>query len=94
VTVDYRDKGLAECQHLRMPRPDPLEVLRDRPNWEPAVRQLRSLIWRHGDEARRRAEAYVHFYAGRRGSMVLDVVLSRQRRYHERVLPLGYVREF
>jgi len=54
----------------------------------PAVNQLRSLISRHGDEARRHAEAYAHFYAGRRGSMALDVVLSRQRRYRERVLPL------
>src|ERR1022692_2027171 len=71
-----------------MARPDPLDVLRGRPEWGPAVQQLRSLISRHGDEALRRAEAYARFYAGRRGSMVLDVVLSRQRRYQERVLPL------
>jgi hypothetical protein len=71
-----------------MTRPDPLGVLRGRPEWAPAVQQLRSLISRHGDEALRRAEAYPRFYAGRRGSMVLDVVLSRQRLYQDRVLPL------
>ncbi len=71
-----------------MIRPDPLDVLRGRPEWGQAVQQLRALISQHGDEARRRAEAYGRFYAGRRGSMVVDVVLSRQRRYQERVLPL------
>lgn len=50
--------------------------------------ELRALISAHCDEARRRAEAYGRFYAGRRGSMLLDVVLSRQRRYQETVLPL------
>lgn len=88
MAVDYWDKSSVKCQHLQMARPDPLEVLRDRPEWEPAIGQLRSLISKHGDEARRRAEAYSHFYDGRRGSMILDVVLSRQRRYRERVLPL------
>lgn len=88
MTVDYRDKSLMKCQHLQMTRPDPLDVLRGRPEWEPAVHQLRTLISRHGNEARCRAEAYARSYAGRRGSMVLDVVLSRQRRYEERVLPL------
>jgi hypothetical protein len=68
--------------------PDPLDVLHRRPEWGLAVDRLRSLISRHGDEARRRARAYADFYAGRRGSMVLDVVLSRQRRYEERVLRL------
>jgi hypothetical protein len=86
--VDSRDKGLVKCQHLQVTRLDPLDVLHGRREWGPAVHQLRSLISRHGDEARRRAEAYSRFYAGRRGSMVLDVVLSRQRRYQERVLPL------
>lgn len=71
-----------------MARPDPLDVLHGRPEWGVAVHQLRSLISRHGDESRRRAQAYARFYAGRRGSMVLDVVLSRQRRYQERVLRL------
>jgi hypothetical protein len=71
-----------------MARPDPLHVLHGRPEWGPAVDQLRSLISRDGGEARRRAEAYAYVYAGRRGSMVLDVVLSRQRRYQERVLRL------
>lgn len=68
--------------------PDVLTVLRRRPEWEPAVSKLRDLVARHGDEARRRAEDYGHFYQDRRGSMVLDVVISRQRRYQSRVLPL------
>jgi hypothetical protein len=46
------------------------------------------LVAEHGDEARRRAQQYSGFYQGRRGSMVLDVVTSRQRRYQNRVLPL------
>lgn len=71
-----------------MTRPDPLDVLRSRSEWEPAIQQLLSLISRHGDEARTRAEAYASFYAGRRGSMVVDVVLSRQRLYQDRVLPV------
>jgi hypothetical protein len=37
-----------------------------------------SLISRRGDEARARAEVHASFYAGRLGSMVADVVLSRQ----------------
>ena len=69
------------CSHL-------LSVLRGRPEWGSAVHQLRALVARHGEEARCRAEGYARFYKGRRGSMVLDVVLSRQRRYHQRVLPL------
>jgi hypothetical protein len=68
--------------------PDVLTVLRRRPEWEQAVRELRNLLAEHGDEARRRAEQYSGFYQGRRGSMVLDVVTSRQRRYQNRVLPL------
>jgi hypothetical protein len=71
-----------------MTRVDPLDVLRSRSEWEPAVQQLLSLISRHGEEARTRAEAYASFYAGRRGSMVVDVVLSRQRLYQDRVLPV------
>lgn len=38
-----------------------------------------SLISKHGDEARRRAEAYAHFYTGRRGSMVPLVHRDRRR---------------
>ena len=71
-----------------MANPDPLGALHDRPEWGSAVDHLRSLILRDGDEALRRAEDYAGFYAGRRGSMVLDVVLSRQRRYQGRVLRL------
>lgn len=65
-----------------------LTVLRQRPEWGPAVSKLRDLVTRYGGEARRRAEEYGHFYQDRRGSMVLDVVISRQRRYQSRVMPL------
>jgi len=68
---------------------DPLNVLGARPEWGAAVEQPRSLVSRHGEEASRRLEAYARFYAGRRGSMVLDVVLSGQRRYQDRVMPLA-----
>ena len=67
---------------------DVLTVLRRRPEWESAVSKLRDLLAQHGDEARQRAGDYGQIYQGRRGSMVLDVVTSRQRRYQSRVLPL------
>jgi hypothetical protein len=68
--------------------PDVLIVLRRRPEWKPAVSKLRDLLAQHGDEAYQRADDYGQTYQGRRGSMVLDVVTSRQRRYQNRVLPL------
>ena len=71
-----------------MHSPDVLILLRRRPEWKPAVSKLRDLLAQHGDEACRRADNYGQIYQGRRGSMVLDVVTSRQRRYQNRVLPL------
>lgn len=67
---------------------DALAALRRRPEWGPAVSRLRDLGARHGDEARHHAEGYGRTYEGRRGSMVIDVVLSRRRKYTSRVLPL------
>jgi hypothetical protein len=61
---DYQDKAYAGCQHLCMTRLDLLDVLRGRPEWGPAVRELRALVLQHGDEVRRREEAYGRFYAG------------------------------
>jgi hypothetical protein len=63
------------------------DALRSRPTWPAAVRRLKLLWDRAGDNAKSRAEEYGEVYAGRRGAMVVDVVASRQRRYNERVLP-------
>jgi hypothetical protein len=71
-----------------MDSPDVLTVLRRRTEWGSAVGKLHDLLAQHGEEARRRAQGYGRFYQGRRGSMVLDVVTSRQRRYQGRVLRL------
>lgn len=53
-----------------------------------AVSKLHDLVCKHGEDARRRAGEYGRVSQGRRGSMVLDVVTSRQRLYQQRVLPL------
>ena len=71
-----------------MNSPDVLAVLRRRPEWERAVARLRDLVAQQGHDARRHAAGYGRVYQGRRGSMVLDVVTSRRRRYQTRVLPL------
>jgi hypothetical protein len=52
------------------------------------VKALRDLLDQHGERARVQAEHYAGIYEARRGSMVLDVVLSRRRRYQQHVLPL------
>jgi len=59
----------------------PLPVLRRRPEWAPAVDNLHDLLSKHGDAALLRVEDYGRLYQGRRGSMLVDVVTSRQRRY-------------
>lgn len=51
------------------------------------MKALCDLLDQHGDQARSRAQEYGSAYQGRRGSMVLDVVMSRRRRYGQRVLP-------
>ena len=67
---------------------DELRLLRQHPGWAGAVARLTALAQTRGAEARAAAQQYPEVYAGRRGSMVLDVVASRQRRYVSRVLPL------
>ena len=67
---------------------DELLVLRQRPEWRAAVSRLKTLADEHGQEAHAAAQRYAMEYASRRGSMVIDVVASRQRRYVERVLPM------
>jgi hypothetical protein len=66
---------------------DELLVLRQRPEWQAVVGKLKTLAEHRGANAHA-AEQYAAVYAGRRGSMVVDVVSSRQRRYDSRVLPL------
>jgi hypothetical protein len=65
-----------------------LDVLRRRPGWALATDRLASLWETHGLEAESRAARYGGVYAGARGSMLLDVVASRQRPYQTRVLRL------
>lgn len=67
--------------------PPVLRLLQRRPEWSAAVKALRDLLDQHGEDARVRAEGYARVYEARRGSMVLDVVLSRRRRYEPQVLP-------
>jgi hypothetical protein len=67
---------------------DELLVLRQRPEWRAAVGRLETLADERGRDAHVAAQRYATEYASRRGSMVIDVVASRQRRYVERVLPM------
>lgn len=64
-----------------------LAVMRKRPQWPQAVERLRNLAASRGDGPHRAAEAYGEVYRGRRGAMVFDVVVSRQRKYQSVVLP-------
>lgn len=64
-----------------------LDVLSGSPGWAKAVAELSQLAAHRGEQARDHARGYGRVYAGRRGSMLVDVVASRQRRYAQRVLP-------
>jgi hypothetical protein len=64
-----------------------LPVMRKRSRWPEAVERLRNLAASRGDGPHRAAEAYGEVYRGRRGAMVFDVVVSRQRKYQSVVLP-------
>ena len=64
-----------------------LAVIRKRPGWAEAVERLRDLAATRGDGPSRAAKAYRTIYQGRRGAMVFDVVVSRQRKYQSVVLP-------
>jgi len=61
--------------------------MRKRPQWAEAVERLRDLAASRGEGPYRAAAAYGEVYRGRRGAMVFDVVVSRQRRYASVVLP-------
>lgn len=62
-------------------------MLRATPGWDDAINALRVVWESDGEHARTRAAEIRSNFAGRRGLMVLDVVLSRQRRYTARVTP-------
>jgi len=57
------------------------------PGWRDAAGRLGALVAEHGTSARQAAERYAAVYERRRAAMVVDVVLSRQRRYKSIVLP-------
>ncbi len=63
-------------------------VLARRPDWDEGAGRLRLLWERNGAVATERANQYGNAYSGRRGSMVFDVVASRQRKYDPRVLSM------
>lgn len=65
-----------------------LLILRENAYWTDATTNLAELFARHGQTAHSRASDYAKVYADRRGSMVVDVVASRQRRYVGRVLKI------
>jgi hypothetical protein len=83
TSTENRSEGAIVCSVS-----SPLNVLRRSPEWTVATENLRNLLAEQGNYARRRAESYGRCYQGRRGSMVIDVVTSRRRRYQQRVLPL------
>lgn len=64
-----------------------LAALRRTPGWAEAMHSLRVQWQQHGAAARERARSKRGEFRGRRGTMVLDVVLSRQRRYDTHVQP-------
>lgn len=61
--------------------------MRKRSGWPEAVERLRALAVSRGNGPHRAAEEYADVYRGRRGAMVFDVVISRQRKYQSVVLP-------
>lgn len=65
-----------------------LLILRENAFWTDATTNLAELFARQGQTAHSRASDYAKVYADRRGSMVVDVVASRQRRYVGRVLKI------
>jgi hypothetical protein len=64
-----------------------LAALRRTPGWDGAMRSLRAQWQQHGAAARERAARKRREFRSRRGTMVVDVVLSRQRRYDTHVRP-------
>ena len=66
-----------------------VELLRETDaNWDSAIANLRALQKSHGAKAEADAAGFVSVYDGCRRAMIVDVVASRQRRYHQRVAPM------
>ena len=65
-----------------------LELLRRRPDWEPAIDRVCALHDARGTRALNEAQRHAERYAHRRAAMVFDTVASRQRRPSRRMLPV------
>jgi hypothetical protein len=78
----------SQPEEEREPEPVGLTPLRATAGWPEAVAKLREMWAIHGDHAKQRAAEIADYHAGRRGLMVVDVVLSNQRRYDRIVTPL------
>lgn len=66
----------------------PVSTMQELPGWKAAMNGLRELHAAAGVDAERRALEHATVYENDRASMVFDVVMSRQRNYAKRVLPL------
>jgi hypothetical protein len=64
---------------------DAMDLLRARPGWTEATRQLRAAWTDVGQTAQEKAANYGLVFQSRRGSMIVDVVASRRRKYETRV---------
>jgi hypothetical protein len=65
-----------------------IDLLTKHPQWAEAMNVLAQRLGDSGPELTEKAGGYGRVYQGRRAAMVVDVVTSRQRRYHQRVLPM------
>jgi hypothetical protein len=84
-----QDQSMYNAVGRRQARGDVLGLaaLRRTSGWAGAMRSLRAQWQQHGAAARERAARKRSEFRGRRGTMVVDVVLSRQRRYDTHVRP-------
>jgi hypothetical protein len=71
---------------------EPFELIRHRTGFTEAIARLSAQLGQRRQEVVDAAQGYGRIYEGRRASMVVDVIASRQRRYETRVL--GMVAEF
>lgn len=64
-----------------------LTLLRQRYDWELAREHFEKLATAHRDKVDSRVEAFASLYAGEPAAVVVDVVLSKRRRYEKIVVP-------
>lgn len=64
------------------------DAFRMLPTWQPAMARLSDAFEAGGAAAQDAADVHAARYVGARAAMIFDVVLSRQRRYQQRVVPL------